>query len=228
MSDTAVTRNRPGPARALAEADILQTALQVLDEGGAAGLSLRAVAAAVGVTPGALYTYFPTKLALVRRLVDTLLGQVDLTLLSPEDADLRGGIRAFALSWRAVLLAHPGIVPLLLGSPFDGPHALAAGERLLDVLVRQGLTPDDAARASYLLTTYVLGTVALDVAELEPGAPAVDEATRTGTRREALGELPANTYPHTAATSAVVAAYNSTEQFLWGLDRLLAGVLNPP
>jgi hypothetical protein len=35
--------------------------------------------------------------------------------------------------------------------------------------------------------------MALDVAELEPGATAVDEATRTRTRREALRELPAIT-----------------------------------
>ena len=96
-----------------------------------------AVAAALGVAPGALYTYFPTKAALVRALVDDLLGRVDLTLLDARAP--REGVEAFALAWRAVLLAHPGVVPLLLGSPFDGPQALAAGERLLDVLVHGGL-----------------------------------------------------------------------------------------
>jgi TetR/AcrR family transcriptional regulator, tetracycline repressor protein len=52
--------------------------------------------------------------------------------------------------------------------------------------------------------------------------------TRTHARREALRELPANTYPRTAATSDVVAAYNTTEQILWGFDRLLTGILAAP
>lgn len=216
----------PGPARAHSEAELLAAALRLVDEGGAGGLSVRSVAAAVGVAPNAIYTYFPTKAALVAALADHLLA--DLATPAGEPAEPgRQQVAALAGQLRDVLLAHPGVVPLLLGSAFDGPNSLAAGERLLGLLERAGVAPDDAARASYLLQVYVLGSVALDVAELDPTAPRPDDATRTALRRTALGGVPAEVFPRTAAATDVVAAYNSDEQFRWGLDRLLDGVLGP-
>lgn len=213
----------PGPARTRSASEILAAAVRLLDEGGATALSVRSVAAAVGVAPNGLYTYFPTKAALVRAVVDHLLGEV---VAARQDADVpwREEVAALAHGLRDVLVGHPGAVPLVLDASFDGPNALAAGERLLAALERSGLSPDDAARASYLLQTYVLGSVALDVAELDPRLPRPDDATRTATRRAALDAVPADAFPHTARAADVVAGYASAEQFRWGLDRLLDGV----
>jgi hypothetical protein len=61
----------------------------------------------------------------------------------------RRRVEAIALELRARLLAHPGAVPLMIGGPMDGPHALALNERLLELLADAGLTPVDAARAAY-------------------------------------------------------------------------------
>jgi TetR/AcrR family tetracycline transcriptional repressor len=215
--------SRPGPRRSLAEGDILAAAVGLLDRGGAAALSLRAVAAAVGVAPNALYTYFRTKTALLHAVTDQLLGQVDHQVLADPARGWRDRLAQYALDVRSTLLAHPGSAPLLLSSPLDGPHALAAGEALLGVLADAGLDGEDGARASYLLMTYVLGTVAFDVAELEPGADPLDDDARTASRRAEL-TIPAEHYPRIAARSDVIAAYNSTEQYLWGLHRLLDGL----
>ncbi len=59
-------RGRPGPRRALTEDEILDAALSLLDEGGAAAASIRGIAAKVGVAPNAVYTYFPDKAAVVK------------------------------------------------------------------------------------------------------------------------------------------------------------------
>lgn len=214
---------RPGPRRALSEGDILAAAMGLLDRGGAGALSMRAVAGAVGVAPNALYTYFPTKTALLHALTDALLGQVHDRPLRDPTRPWRDRLTRYALDVRATLLAHPGSAPLLLSSPLDGPHALAAGELLLDVLDTAGLAGDDAARASYLLMTYVLGTVAFDVAELAPNADPLDDTARTAARRSVL-IIPSERYPRTSAHADIVAAYTSTEQYLWGLDRLLDGL----
>jgi TetR/AcrR family transcriptional regulator, tetracycline repressor protein len=220
------TTARPGPRRSLAESDILAAAMGLLDHGGAAALSMRAVAAAVGVAPNALYTYFRTKSALLHAVTDELLGQVDRGVLGDPTRPWRDRLSDFALDLRSTLLAHPGSAPLLLNSPLDGPHALAGGEALLGLLADAGLTPEDAARASYLLVTYVLGTIAFDVAELEPDADPLDDDARTAARRAAL-RVPSEQYPRTAAQADVIAAYNSTEQYLWGLHRLLDGLDRP-
>jgi hypothetical protein len=97
------------------------------------------------------------------------------------------------------------------------------GEALLGVLADAGLDGQDAARASYLLMTYVLGAVAFDFAELEPGADPFDDDARTASRRAAM-EIRSEHYPRTADQADVIAAHNSTEQFLWGLHRLFDGL----
>ena len=84
---------------------MLDAALRLVDAGGADALSLRSVAAAVGVAPNALYTYFPTKAALVSALVDDVLGHVDREVLRASGAR-RDRVTDFALDLRAVLLAH--------------------------------------------------------------------------------------------------------------------------
>jgi hypothetical protein len=125
---------------------------------------------------------------------------------------------------RALLLSHPGAVPLLLGSPYDGPNALASHEGLLEVLADAGLTSNEAARAAYLIITYILGSIALDVAEHDPAAVPLDEPARTAARRAALDQIPRDSYPRTAASAEVIAAYNTTAQYTWGLRRLLDGL----
>ena len=70
-------RRRPGPRRALTEDESLDATLQLLDEGGTTGASVRGIAAKVGVAPNAVYTYFPDKAAIIRALVERLFGEVD-------------------------------------------------------------------------------------------------------------------------------------------------------
>jgi TetR/AcrR family tetracycline transcriptional repressor len=135
MPDTG--RRKPGPQRALSEDAILDAALALLDVGGADAASIRRIAAAVGVAPNAVYTYFPDKAAVVRALVERLLGDVDQAVADP-GRPWPERIEALALDLRRRLVAHPGAVPLLLSGPMDGPAALALGELLLNALAEPG------------------------------------------------------------------------------------------
>src|SRR4030095_11379638 len=101
---------------------------------GPEAMSMRGIATALGVAPNALYTYFPDKAAVLRAVVDRLIGQQAVAVLEDGGRPWRERIHAFALDLRAGLLRHPGAAGLLLGAPMDGPQALALGERLLDVL----------------------------------------------------------------------------------------------
>jgi hypothetical protein len=106
----------------------------------------------------------------------------------------------------------------------DGPNARALDERLLEVFADAGLKPDDTARASYLFTTYVLGSIALEAAELEHSGPPPPEDERVATRLIAFSAVPSDRYPRTAATATTMARYITTEQFIWGLTRVLDGL----
>ncbi|MCG8916318.1 TetR/AcrR family transcriptional regulator [Actinokineospora sp. PR83] len=211
---------RPGPRRTLSPEAITDAALRLLDEGGAEALSMRGIAAAAGVAPNAIYTYFPDKAAVVRAVFDRLLGRHGIPpLTGPGRWDER--LRGAAVGLREGVLAHPGSAALLMSAPLDGPEALRLGELVLDALGEAGLDRETAARASYSVIVHVLGSIALEAAD-QGAAPS--EAERIGGRRAGLAALPADRYPRTVAAADVIARYNTVEQYLWGLDRLLAGI----
>ncbi len=133
-------------------------------------------------------------------------------------------VESLALELRRRLSAHPAAVPLMIGGPMDGPHALALNERLLELLADAGLDPTDAARAAYLLIVYVFGSIALEVAAHHEPGPLPPESERVATRQRAFAATPADRYPRTAGAAATLADYISTEQYLWGLHRVLDGI----
>jgi TetR/AcrR family tetracycline transcriptional repressor len=217
-------RRRPGPRRALTENDILDAALGLLDDGGPDAASVRGIAARVGVAPNAVYTYFPDKAAVVQALVERLLGEVDHDVFADREQPWRERVEALALELRARLSAHPGAVPLMVGGPMNGSNARTLNERLLEVLADAGLSPTDAARASYLLIVYVFGSIALEVADAHASGPLPPESERIAARGRALAATPAGGSPRSADAAATVAGYISTKQYLWGLRRVLDGI----
>jgi AcrR family transcriptional regulator len=162
--------DKRGRRRTLSEQAILDAALALLAERGADAVTVRGIAARVGVAPNAVYTYFPDKAAVVRGLAEHLLGRVEHDRFADSAQPWRDRVRALALELRAELLAHPGSVHLMLGHPPDGPHAQAVRETLLAVLADAGLGPADAADASYLVNVHILGSVAFEAAAPPEGA----------------------------------------------------------
>lgn len=218
---------KPGPRRSLSESDVLAAAHALLAARGAEGVSVRGIAARLGVAPNAVYTYFPDRAAVLGALVDGVLGRVDRSAFADPAVPWRERITALALGLRAALLADAGVVRLLGGGPPTGPHALAVGETLLEILDAAGLGPADAARGSYLVTVYVLGAIGLEAAELtEPGPPPPEEE-RVAARTAVFAAVPAGEFPRTAAAAATMARHITTEQFVWGLDRVLDGLGQP-
>jgi len=217
-------RRRPGPKGTLSDQTILDAAQNLLSSGGADTVTVRGIAAQVGVAPNAVYTYFPDKAAVLRALVERLLSEVNLDGITDRTRPWRQRLQSLAVEFRTHLLSHPGAVNLLLSGPMDGPNALALGERLLEVFGDAGLTPEDTARAAYLLTTYVLGSIALEAAELEHSGPPPPEDERVATRLVGFAAAPSDRYPRTAATATTMARYITTEQFIWGLTRVLDGL----
>jgi len=112
----------------------------------------------------------------------------------------------------------------MVGGPMDGRNALTLNEQLLDMLCDAGLTLSDAARASYLLIVYVFGSMALNVAHGPDAGPLPPEADRVAARRERFAAIPAESFPRSAAATDTTATFVTTEQFQWGLRRLLDGI----
>ncbi len=214
----------PGPVRRLNESMVIDAAFGVVRDHGYETLSIRRVAAVLGVSPNALYTYVPDRAGLLRGMVERVMAAVDLGTLAIVTLSPAERLVEFAVAMRRTLLAHPGGAALIMTGPIDGPQALRLNEALLRTLVETGLTLDDAARGAYALQVFVLGTVMLEAADGGNGEPDREEALAVE-RRAALERVDASGVPLTAQTADIVARYNTTSQFRWGVRRLVDGML---
>ncbi|MDR6905707.1 TetR/AcrR family tetracycline transcriptional repressor [Agromyces sp. 3263] len=224
---------RPGPRRSFTHAEILDAAFDLLETRGFAAVSVRGVAGSLGITPTALYTYYSSKNALLRGMIEHLLARLDLreaggsdTVDVPDAAAIRRRIVALALRLRELLTAHAGALGLIMSGPLDGPNAMRLNETLLESFTAAGLGLDDAARAAYALQVFALGSIALESADQDADLEAA--APTDGLFPDASGTAlwtDLATFPLSSRTADVAAQHNSTDQFVWGLERLLDGLL---
>ena len=91
---------RPGPRRSLTHAEILDVAFDLLEAKGFAAVSVRGVASGLGLTPTALYTYYPSKNALLRGMVEQLLARLDQDDDAPTVAGAAGARAPGSSRWR--------------------------------------------------------------------------------------------------------------------------------
>ena len=89
-----------------------------------------------------------------------------------------------------------------------------------------GLTPTDAVRASYLLVVYVFGSMALNVAHGPDSGPLHQKLTASPRDAKASlrSPIPADSFPRSAAAADTTATFVTTEQYRWGLHRVLDGI----
>ena len=203
---------------------MVHAALAVVDKGGPDALSIRAVAAHLGVRPNALYTYVASRAALEGAVVEQILRDSDITALTAPGEDWQSRLLAYASSVRAALLRHPGVARLMMTAPMNGPTALLVGERMIEALSEAGVAPEDAARGAYTLIVQVVGAVALEVAETDGTPPLPPEHERIAARRQGLQLLDPADWPMTTATAEIAAQWNSAAQFTWSVGCLLEGI----
>ncbi|MDN4484426.1 TetR/AcrR family transcriptional regulator [Demequina lignilytica] len=88
---------------------LLEGALRIVDTQGAAGLTVRAVAAAAGCSTMGVYTHFKGKSGLIDAVVEWGFGQLDATLEEAHEAAGGGchGLVAGARAYCEWSLAHP-------------------------------------------------------------------------------------------------------------------------
>jgi AcrR family transcriptional regulator len=147
----------------------------VLDEG-AAGVSMRRVAAAVGITPMAIYRHFPNRAALLRAVAER--GRVELTDRwkqgEPRDnprAELRrtlNGLLDFALEQPrlyALLHEHQGDGN---GGDFrsdDSPVLHAVATAVDEGMHRGMFAPDDVAEVALSIAAMMHGLISMQHAD---------------------------------------------------------------
>jgi len=201
---------------------VLATALEIIDRDGADGLSMRRLARALDRDPMILYRHAPNKAALLDGVAETVLAQLEV---DPADPDWAGQLRAVARDYRALALAHPHVVPLLVTRPLATPLALRPPgtlrplEDVLALLTRAGFSGADALHIYRALFGFLHGHVLNELQELVDNPDETDDLLRLGLHRLPIGE-----FPLLRGLAPVLAAYDGAAELERGLDILLTGL----
>jgi AcrR family transcriptional regulator len=158
---------RPGPKPALTVDGIIAAAIDIADERGMAGLSMRTVGERVGRTGMALYTYVPGKGDIVDLMYDAVLVEMHRTY------DLSVGWRAALTAWAQDLwefyLRHPWVLSVSQARPVLGPNEYVVLDTVLGILFEAGLTAVRTRQFTGALWQFIRG-VAMVVAEAREAA----------------------------------------------------------
>jgi AcrR family transcriptional regulator len=198
----------------LSPEQVATAALELLDREGFDALSMRRLAADLGVGTMTLYGYFRSKDELLDAVVDAAVAEREPFSF---EGSWQDQIRRLMRASHRNLGRHPGLVKVRADRPVLRPEALRFAETGTTILRRAGFGLEDAARGFRLLFTYVFG-----YASFSPDETA-DRARRDA--RAAIAALPPEQYPTLREASEELAdAMAGEETFGFGLDRVIDGL----
>ena len=180
--------------------DIIRAAVTTVRAGRYEEMTIRSLAAELGVSPMSLYRHIRDKDDLLDEVVDRLLAQA-WRPTAPED-DWQEWVIEAAANLRSFLVSQPAALHVYLRHPVVSPAAIKRMNAMMDILRRTGADEATARRAYGALHTYTIGFAAL-------------EASRAGWAPDSKDVSP---------LAQQLAAYTTTEQFMDGLRYLLDGI----
>ncbi len=203
----------------LSKQRVVAEAIRLADREGVDGLSMRRLADALGAGAMSLYHYVANKEELLDAMIDIVFDEIEAP---PEETDWQSAMRREAVSTREVLARHPWAIGLMESRTSPGPANLRHREAVTACLRRAGFSVLMATHANWLLNSYVYG-YALQAASL-PFDTADELADMT--EDVYLPQLPPDEFPYLneSAAALVAAGYDPTEEFLFGLDLVLAAL----
>ncbi len=208
------SRGRPP---SLTRAAVLDGAIGLLDDVGLDAFSMRALGRRLGVDPMAVYSYFPSRTAILDGVVERIFAECRLPART---GDWRADAAAVGHAFRRALLAHPAAIPLMAMRPAVTIDAFEVTEALLESLAPAALPPRAALDIAQLLGRLTVGHA---IAQAGP-PPGADQDGRERAHAESAAALPADRFPHLASAYAQGYVIDHDALFATAVDATLAAV----
>ncbi|QBJ98467.1 TetR family transcriptional regulator [Rhodococcus sp. ABRD24] len=190
--------------------------MALADEKGEAGITLRAIAARLGVEAMSLYNHVAGREDILDGMVDAVFGEIEL----PASAtDWKVAMRERAASTHAVLQRHRWAVGLMDSRSQPGPATLRHHDAVLGILRAGGFSVAMAAHAFSVIDSYLYGFVLQELSLPFSSPSEVDEIAGG-----ILRDLPTDAYPHLIeliTEHALRPDYNYGDDFEFGLGLIL-------
>jgi AcrR family transcriptional regulator len=159
-----VARARAVPTKTLryGELDrqlVVSTAMRLAEGGGIRSVTVRALAAELGLSTTAMYHHVKDKRELLDLIAQTTLAAIDL----PQTGPWQQRLRSFARSARRSLLRIDGIADVLQAYPAEGA-ARRVDSMMHQLVLDADVPPNRREAARMLLMVFVMGSVSSEQA----------------------------------------------------------------
>jgi TetR/AcrR family transcriptional regulator, tetracycline repressor protein len=208
-------------APALDQRQIAHAALGLLDEAGFEGLTMRNLAAKLGIQAASLYWHVRGKQDLLSLLAEEIcapMREPDRTLPWLNQLEVLGN------EYRRVLRAHRDAARVLASSGMpSGPNRLRLTEIVLRTLLDAGFSHTDTVAAGFLLNDYVVRFVAEET-QYPNGAAETGSEDSSASLRNWFEALPPTDYPSLVALADQLVDSDADERFRFGIEILQNGL----
>ncbi|PRX92400.1 TetR/AcrR family transcriptional regulator [Allonocardiopsis opalescens] len=213
-----------GPRQGLELAGIVRAAIEIADAEGLAALSMRRVAARLGVGTTTLYTYVPGKTELLALMLDAVAADAALPHTVP--GDWRAKFTAWAHEDWIGFRRSPWALQVAAVRPLPGPNLMAWYDSALRVLDDTDLDGREKVMVIETVDAYVRGVArtAGDIAEAER-RDSIQAAEWFTAQVDFLGRrVDFRRFPHVARSGLVHGLPDADDVFAFGLERMLDGI----
>jgi AcrR family transcriptional regulator len=211
------------PRRGLTIAAIVKAALDVADAEGFETVSMRRVAAKLGVGAMTLYSYVDSKDDLLTHVFDEVMGE--LLVPEPLPGDWREALTAISRRTRDVWLEHPWLAASIGARSEFGPRAMRHVEQSLEAVAPLGLGGPESMQVIAVVDDYVMGYTLRRVASGQAfsTADAADDWRATMEERFRAA-LDSGAFPRLAELARSEWSWLGRDRFETGLALLLDGI----
>jgi AcrR family transcriptional regulator len=210
----------PAPSHVRLSRDrVVRAAVAYADENGIEPLTMRNLAAEVGVKAMSLYNHVANKEDLLDGMIDVVFGEIELP--SGEDG-WKTAMRRRAIAVRTVLSRHRWAIGLMESRTSPGPATLRHHDAVIGCFRAAGFTLALAAHAYSALDSYIYG-----FAMQERGLPFDTPEETAQLAQVIVAQFPADKYPHLAEFTfehVLQPGYDFAAEYEYGLALILDGL----
>ncbi|WP_308163951.1 TetR/AcrR family transcriptional regulator C-terminal domain-containing protein [Nonomuraea sediminis] len=159
------------------QVEMVEAALELLEEKGAEAVSIRGVATRLCVRMNTVLWHIKSKARLLELMADAIVAEIDLDDL-PEQWQER--VRELARRYRQALLSHRDGAVIVTGTYTAEPATLRFADTMIEALLAGGLTEQEAAWRCWAIVYFVLGLAQEEQAAADADVEVLDQALSGG------------------------------------------------
>ncbi len=198
---------------------VLQSAVAVADQGGIAALTIRSLAAELGVKPMSVYHHVANKDEILDGIVDIVFGEIELPTIGGE---WHAEMWRRAVSAREAMRRHPWAIGLVETRTNPGFATLRHHDAVIGTLRDGGFSVEMTAHAFALIDAFVYGFALSEATLPFDGPDTVPEIAE-----QMMAQFSPTDYPHLVEFTAehvMKPGYDYGEEFEYGLRVILDGL----